>query len=281
MEVIMCVAATHLYHLDPTQKAYHKAELQHLANAMSGFRSSLARPIADRNTDALVACSVLLYHHAWVASEQDDCALPDDISFGLGSLIVLGSGTKDVLLQTFHSRTSIWDRVAIYSPKVPISEYSKHTTLRIELEHTFAQHYSSVKLQDSDPHHFEAFMQECNRLVPIISLLKMVRCGSDISLLQPDIVRFLFTFPALFDVSFIQLMKQEDDVVQIVLAYYYIALVELMPDTCHCWWSRQKLRDMQENLESRFVEDAHENVNKLSNEFAFPIRDTKASPKET
>jgi hypothetical protein len=281
MEVIMCVAATHLYYLDPSKKEYRKAELQHLANAISGFRSSLAKPIGDRNTDALVACSALLYYHAWVASEQEDCALPNDISFGLGSLIVLGSGTKDILLQTFHSRTSIWDRVALYSPKVPISEYSKHTTLRIELEQTFAQHYYSVKSQDSDPHHFEAFMQECNRLVPIISLLKMVRCGSDISLLQPDIVRFLFTFPTLIEVSFIQLMKQGDDVVQIVLAYYYIALVELMPDTCHCWWSRQKMHNMHENLESRFVEDAQKNVNKLSNGFAYPIRDTKISLKET
>jgi hypothetical protein len=83
MEVIMCVAATHLYHLYPDRKEYQKAELLHLANAISGFRSSLAKPVADRNTDALVACSALLYHHAWVATEQEDCALPTILALDL------------------------------------------------------------------------------------------------------------------------------------------------------------------------------------------------------
>ena len=253
MEVVLCIAATHLHYLNPTDEEYHEAELQHLSNAISGFRKTLQAPITQQNADALFGCSILLYYHAWASSDKNESDLAAEIGFGLGSMIILAHGPHSIFMQTFQSRTTVWDSMAMHSPRRSINEYVGKTYFPAELEQTFKKHFYECKSRDTGIHRFKLYMAECKRLIPVISVLKLSQNGVDMSPLLADVTRYLFTFPMLFGQGFLQLMKKRDESVQIVLTYYYAAVSGLMPDTC--WWIRRRMQEIAQYTDSDFVKD--------------------------
>jgi hypothetical protein len=249
------MAAAHLHYLEPSKDEYRQAELQHLSSAIPALRSNLGGTITRRNADTIFACSLLLYHHAWASVEQDDSGLAPAVNFGLHTMISLAHGLKSVFLEIVGSSSEIWEKIALYKPKISIIECAKHTVFPAQLEKQFEAQYQRLRrCQDKDAHHFETYMQECRRLVSVLSVLKLSRCGVDISPLRSDIVRYLFTFPMLFSSDFLLLMEQRDDTVQIVLAHFYAAVSGLILEPY--WWTRQRAKYMLENIESVYISDA-------------------------
>jgi hypothetical protein len=218
-------------------------------------------PTAQWNADALLGCAMLLYCRAWASLEENKSSIASAIDFGLGSLIVLANGPKNIFTETFYSKTTVWDMVALHSPKVSINKCAKQTKFPAELEQTFKDHFSNLKPRDGNVHRFDAYMQECRRLIPVISVLKLSKCGGDVLPYLSDSIRYLFTFPGFFGEQFLQLVEQEDECVQIVLTYYYATISLLASDTY--WWSQKRTRIMLERMDCKFVEEAFVNLNKI------------------
>jgi hypothetical protein len=255
MNAVMCMAAAHLHYIDPKNEEYREAELEHSTNAITGFRATLTAGITHQNADALMGCSILLYNHAWASFERDDS------SFGLNSLVILSRGPADILMQTFNTRSGCWDMLAVYSPKATINEWLKDSNLPAELEQAFENHFYSQKSRDVQSRHFETCMQECRRLIPVLSMLKLRQSGVDISPLLSDIIRYISSFPWRFGDCFLDLMKARDDSAQIVIAYYYIALLEFVPEKY--WWSQQRIKDLQGRIDPGCVKEALKYIDML------------------
>jgi hypothetical protein len=258
MDAVLCMAAAHLHHLEPTKNEHHEAELQHFDYAVSSLRESLDKPITRHNSDALITAAFLICIQIWQSVDRDIPCIGTDDHYGLQNLLPFASGLKGVFLQTVGTRSEIWTKVAFYRPVIPIRACSDNTVFPSQLESSFEGLYDKLWPQTRDPDHFELYMRECKRLVPVLSLLKLSRCGVDISPLQSDVTRYIFTFPIMFSAEFIQLVKSGDRTVQIVLAHFYVAVSGLLPEKI--WWAQRRTKHMLESLDPSFISDALEAV---------------------
>jgi hypothetical protein len=253
------MAAAHLHYLHPTKEEYHQAELQHLSNAIGGFRVTLAGEITPDNADALFACSLLLYHHAWSSLEQDTSSTAEDVNFDLCNLIPLASGLKSVFLETISTMSEVWKTVVMYHPRRPLTEWANRTNFPSELEQTFESLFQKIKPRERDAHEFETYMKECHRLIPILSMLKLSQCGVDISPLLYNIVRYLFTFPMRFSNEFILLMEKRTESAQAVLSHFYAAVTGLLSK--RFWWTQRRAQYMLGKIRGTVLEEALGDLN--------------------
>jgi hypothetical protein len=254
MEAVFCIAAAHLHHLHPSRDDYHVTELQHYAGAISGLRDILDQPLTCRNTDAMITCGFLLCLHGWTSVERNFPCVATDLQFGLDNLIPLTRGLKSIFMEMMGAKSEIWTKVAVYRPVIPIRACSDNTVFPAQLERSFEALYDKLWPHPRVSDHFELYMSECKRLIPVLSLLKLSRCGVGISPLQSDIVRYLFSFPILFSAGFVELLREGDKTGEIVLAHFYVAISGLVPEKF--WWAQQRTKHMLAHLEAGFIIDA-------------------------
>jgi hypothetical protein len=255
MQAVFCMSAAHLHYLEPHKEDYREAEMHNLSCALGGLAKTLESPITSENVDVLCNCSMLLYHHAWCSTTHEKPGSSAEYYFGLESLIPLAKGVKSVMMASIGHVTSPWFKVAAYRPVVLIKEFSKHTAFPSELEQEFKSKYD---LLTSNPGplvcQFEIYMAECRRLVPVLSALKLRQLGADISHIQSDLTRYLFTYPVLFGPEFLEAMRGRDVSVQIVLAHFYLAVCTLIPHKF--WWAHRRMKYLLESVEKKFMQDA-------------------------
>jgi hypothetical protein len=260
MDTALCIAAAHLRYLEPSKDEYRQAEMQHFASAVSGLRKILDGTITGRNPDAVVASSFLLYLHGWTSADPHSHCVMTDIHFGLDRLFPMGNGLKSIFQETSGSISEVWIKVATYRPVKPLTACSRNTVFPEQLERSFVELYHRLRPRDQDVSHFNVYMGECKRLVPVLSLLKLSSCGVDVSPLQPDVIRYLFSFPLLFSNGFRQLFKDDDKTVQIVIAHFYVAVSILVPEKF--WWAQLCIKHILGILDRSFLTDAFNAVDR-------------------
>jgi hypothetical protein len=259
MQAVLCMSAAHLHYLEPCKEAYREAETQNLACALGGLAGALKSPITSENVDVLCDCSMLLYHHAWCSTTHDESVSSAEYYFGLESLIPLAKGVKSVMTASIGQVTSPWFKVAAHRPVVSIENFSRHTAFPSELKQEFKSKYELLSSNRGPlACHFEIYMAECLRLIPVLSVLSLHQLGADISPIQSDLTRYLFTYPILFGPEFLGAMRERDFSVQIVLAHFYVAVCTLIPDKF--WWAHRRMKYLSESIGGHFMRDAFATV---------------------
>ena len=259
MQAVFCMSAAHLHYLEPHKGDYREAEMQNLASTLGGLAESLESPITSKNVEVLCNCSMLLYHHAWCSTIHEKPVSSAEYYFGLESLIPLAKGVKSVMMASIGQITSPWFKVAAYRPVILITEFSKHTAFPSKLEQEFKNKYEVLTSKHGPlVCHFEIYMAECRRLVPALSALKLRHIGADISHMQSDLTRYLFTYPVLFGTEFLEAMRERDVTVQIVLAHFYVAVCTMIPEKF--WWAHTRMEYLLASIDEQFMQDAFATV---------------------
>lgn len=242
MHSVLSMAAAHINFEHPGDTRLVEAELSHQSAAISGLREALNREITSSNSDALFACSVLLYHHAWTRTDDgsDDPSIAVDFPSGIRDLIPLGTGIKGLVMETVLARTGIWQETMAYSPRVALHMCMRGTRFPEEVEARFEQQYLAVCPEDPEKRswRYEAYMTECKRLVPVVSVLRLREEGMDCTLLTKSIVRYLFTWPVLLREGFFELIKQKDRLGLLILFHFFQAVVRSNIEGT--WWSKKR-----------------------------------------
>ena len=236
MQSMLSLSAAHLHYLHPEDGRYEEAKLQHQSAALTELREALSRDITPKNSDALFACSVLLFLYAWTAANPEDIGFPS----GFEDLVPLATGIKNMVMQAVLTRTSVFQETMAFSPRVALSMCALGTTVPDELEVLFKQQYHLAFPEDEAEQHwkFDAFMTECKRLIPVVSILKLRQTGTDTTLLTHSIVRCLFTWPVLLSEGYFGLMKTRDCLGLLILYHFFSAMAQA--DIPTMWWCRKR-----------------------------------------
>lgn len=263
MHSVLSMAAAHINFEQPGDARIVEAELYHQSAAISGLREALNMEITASNSDALFACSMLLYHHAWTRTDDDgdDPSLAIDFPHGLRDLIPLGTGIRGLVMETVISRTGIWQETMAYSPRVALNMCMRGTRFPEVVEARFEEQYLAACPEDPNKASwkYEAFMTECRRLIPVISTLRLREEGSDTTLVTKSVVRYLFTWPVLLGDGFFELMRQRDPLWELILFHFFQAVVR--PKIMSMWWSKKRANFMLQKITENFTETGVRVVN--------------------
>jgi hypothetical protein len=246
------MAAAHLRYQYPANGDYRQAELQHLSRATLGLRSSLSGNIREGEADAILACNLLLYNQAWSSLDQGSNLSTLDVALDLEMdfFFTLATGTRRILRHSnvphFVRSSPIFGEEVARSPKA-LLQCAQLTIYPQELEQTFRHEYfvhSSSNAANSE--HMETFMEECRRLIPVISVIKLRNYSSSTTALEAAIVRYLFCWPMLVSDAFISLIKQRDSSARLVLFYFYITVATGLSGKY--WWAQRRAEDMAKSI---------------------------------
>jgi len=236
MQSMLSLAAAHLHSMHPEDGRYEEAQLRHQSAAITELREALGRDITPQNSDALFACSVLLFLHAWTTADPDDIGFPA----GLEDLVPLATGIKNMVMQAVLTRTSLFQETMAFSPRVALSMCAQGTAAPDELEALYKKQYHLAAPDDhfEQSWKFEAFMAECRRLIPVAAVLRLRQNGLDTKLLTHSIVRFLFTWPVLLGDGYFELMRTTDCLGLLILYHFFSAVAQA--DVPNMWWCRKR-----------------------------------------
>lgn len=245
------MAAAHLKATNAAHQNYRERELQHQSAAIKGLRSTLAEGITKENSDAIFAGSLLLYHHAWTTADDEDNLA--NFPCGLIDLIPIGTCIRGMFMEGLLTRASRWQEAMAYSPRVALMLSVHDTRLPQELEEAFKKQYLLVCPDGLDSWKYEAFMTECRRLIPVMSVLKLRDRGLlDTAPITASIVRYLFTWPILLDKSFFEMETQGDSLARLVLYHFFTAVARSGIESM--WWAHRRTRFTLERIGHDFDE---------------------------
>jgi hypothetical protein len=240
MHSVLLVAASHLQHLQPTENRHRKVALEHLSQTLPSFRNALAAlPDRRRDTaDALLACSMLILQYSWEfngSTIRDANPNPE----GFGSLLGLYSGLRYIVFEIIDERSgSRFDSMLTYSPRLKIESYFKDSNLPSEIEVFFGHCLTCTKISDNKSGSVNGCVDAAHRLIPILCALKLGRRCLEASGLILDVARYLFAWPNLLSDDFIHLVKISDERSQVVLLYYFAAVLNIRSE--RFWWMRDR-----------------------------------------
>lgn len=253
MHAILSMAAAHLKATHAVDQTYTERELQHQSAAIKGLQSTLAGGVTKENSDAIFASSLLLYHHAWTTVDDDNSSFTVNLPCSLVDLIPIGTCIKGMVMETGLLRTSMWQEAVAYSPRIALMLCVQHTTVPQELEEAFKKQYLLVRPDELDSWQYEAFMAECRRLIPVMSVLKLRDRGLlDIAPITTSIVRYLFTWPVLLAEGFFEMERQEDSLARLALLHFFTAVAKSGIESM--WWARQRTRFTLDRISRDFDE---------------------------
>lgn len=134
MYPILCLAATHLSTLRPQAPRYSNAAVQLLGKSTSLFSEKLSRPMTARNSEALMAVSILLHYILWshieLVEKQEQLShhkSRDTLAARLSRdpLLQLSFGVRGLLYESFRHLSgsdSVFLETGLYSPRYAIEE---------------------------------------------------------------------------------------------------------------------------------------------------------------
>jgi len=253
MHAILALAAAHLKATDAAHQDYTERELQHQSAAIKGLRSALAEGITKENSDAIFAGSLLLYHHAWTTADDDNPALAENFPCTLIDLIPIATGIRGMFMEQNLARTSRWREAIAYSPRVALTMSILDTTVPQELEEAFKKQYLLVRHDGMGNWRYEAFMTECRRLIPVMSVLKLRDRGLlDVEPITSSVVRYLFSWPILLAKGFLEMETQGDSLARLVLFHFFTTVARTGIKSM--WWAHRRTRFTLERIGRDFDE---------------------------
>lgn len=100
-DAILCVAARHLAAVQPNDSTYHKASIQYLCCALSGFRQALDHDLNRVHPDAFIATSVLLLFDVWANVDSSTLTRTNGFDPSRDFIITFCSSLKQMFLRGF------------------------------------------------------------------------------------------------------------------------------------------------------------------------------------
>ncbi|KAI1179957.1 hypothetical protein F4777DRAFT_598932 [Nemania sp. FL0916] len=134
MCAILCLAATHLSTLRPQDSRYSDAALQLLGKSAFLFNEQLSSPVTARNSEALLAVSILMHYISWshvgYVEKLERASNAESSSISAAHLLddpllQLSFGVRALHYETFHildGSGSVFLATALYSPRYAIEE---------------------------------------------------------------------------------------------------------------------------------------------------------------
>lgn len=134
MYAILCLAATHLSTLRPQTPRYSDASIQLLGKSTSLFGEKLSCPVTARNSEALMAVSILMHYISWSHVEfvgkqehRSSHKSSDTLTAHLlnDPLLQLSFGVRGILYESFRHLSgsdSVFLETGLYSPRYAIEE---------------------------------------------------------------------------------------------------------------------------------------------------------------
>jgi hypothetical protein len=255
MCAILMIGASHLAYLNPENETYKKAELEYATAASHGLREALESAVDEGTANALFMVGIMLCNHAWSSSLDVDDLTTSAIDMDL--LVPLGTGIRRILLSTevwmYIWRSEIFAEAIAFSPKLSLDECANRTVFPLQLHVALRNEYQSIwPTTDDDPvenAHFEAYMVEATRLIPVVAVLKLGRCGIAVAPLEQAIVRYLYTWPIILFPDFVEMINQKHKSVELLFYHYYKAVEAGIPEKY--WWAQRRTKYMIQALGSR------------------------------
>ncbi|KAI1113173.1 hypothetical protein F5Y14DRAFT_418506 [Nemania sp. NC0429] len=134
MYAVLCLAAMHLSTLRPQTRRYSDTAAQLLGMSTSFFGEMLSRPMTARNSEALMAVSILMHYISWSRVEFVEehnhlmCYESNDtLTAHLSNdpLLQLSFGVRAILYESFRHLSgsdSVFLKTGLYSPRYTIEE---------------------------------------------------------------------------------------------------------------------------------------------------------------
>ena len=240
MHAIFLVTATHLQHLQPDERGHQLVALDHLSQALPMFRKTLCEASDFRGSrgEAVIACSMLLLQYSWTYdSDGWDC------------LMAFYKGMMNVVLEFIKSwgvtnrvdglgMSNRFTSLLLYSPRMHIEAYFKDVAIPSGIQAIFAHVLTCTQISDTQPDDENGFMEPSKRLMAILAALQLNHQELEASGLMLDVARYLFSFPTLLPIGFVDMLKKEDERAQVIVLYYMAAVSRLAPG--RFWWMRER-----------------------------------------
>ena len=246
LHALLSLAAAHLNFLHPEDHRYEEAELHWQSAALSGFREALDGEITVENNDAIFACSVLLYHHSWTRVDENDLGITIEWPSGPSDVIPLAKSLRNVVLETIIRRRGTWREamladVRTNSARSTFITRAGPTGIMEELRKKFEEQYFLIVPEDSEckSSRFGTFMAECERIIPVIAVLKLRDRGDDMTSCEQNIVKYLFSWPVTVSDRLLEMIKQRDPLGLLLMHYFFDTMRRANID--RMWWSRKRM----------------------------------------
>ncbi|KAF2093616.1 hypothetical protein NA57DRAFT_61322 [Rhizodiscina lignyota] len=239
MHAALAIAASHLQYLQPHERKYQQLELHHISVALHGFRNALSGPITAATANGLISGAILLFHNSWSSTDFRNNNADGGLYFQGDSLFPLAAGLARLVWETRYLRDpSFFEPIVAYGPAASVMGHVEQTGLPSQLELFLRGCYNSLRSQGAAPEDDAVYMSAAKRLIPALAILKLDLTGHDMVNVKSDVARWLFTWPAKSEHALRKLIKSNYDAAQILLLYYYTAVLKLLPEKC--WWARKR-----------------------------------------
>jgi hypothetical protein len=255
MHAMLMMSAAHLSYLEPWNEEYPKAESYHLSRASKGLRAAIELQHDDGNIEACFGTGILIYNQSWTARCGQD-GETSAVHRGTDFLVPLATGLKDVLSQPDNwaciRNSELYQHCGGTVPRGVLESCSINTVFPEQLEEGFRVQYTSICGPQASDDHFQTCMKEFERLIPAIAVLKLSRCGLELSSdLESVLVRYLFTWPVLLEKEFVKLSQTSDVMANLIYYYYYSIVVAGFPEKC--WWAQRRPKFTMKKLHDSLV----------------------------
>lgn len=207
MEAILLMSAAHLSYKVQDKPEYRIASRFHFSTALQLFRHALSSPITVQNADALMATSILLFHHAWADIDlvPDIPSGSDPLDLAMDPLFSLSNGLREVFMSSglvLATGLSIFTASTRYRPRESIlrAAYAGSKS-PADIEHFFERCFRLYEARPrtviqsgtfradetqkscANHHRMEAFMayrDAAARLAPVLAIFDSLVTPSDL-----------------------------------------------------------------------------------------------------
>jgi hypothetical protein len=249
MHAMLFMAASHLRHLQPEESIHRKEELEHFSLVIPVFNAALSGPITEDNLYALCACSLLILQYSWACPDLTDREANNAIDFGFESLVGLYTGMRRLALSLLTIHDPYLHSIMLHRPIEIISRYSENTSIPAELEDLFSHCCLCPEWCGSGDKNFSIRMEAAQRLIPVLSALKLGERELEASGLMLDISRYLFVLPLFWSEEYGQFLRNNDEASLVILLYYFSLVHRLLSGKY--WWMRERSAHLCEWLLAR------------------------------
>lgn len=252
MSAVFMITSAHISH-NTLDGCYNRLQLQYSSIASAGVRQVLLSGIKPNNMEVILATGLLLYTEAWASPSQSSVtahgskhATETDFLIPLGIRLrrILSQATQDHLL-----RSSIFGSAIMYSPKVELLRAVKHTELAEKFRVEFSREYQRIwpVHKDQSTNQYELYMVECERLLPVLTVLTLVESEFALHYVDGALVRYLYSWPMMITPGFALLIENRAPCADLLLWHFYTT-VQSTPTRLQ-WWASKRVAAMVSVLE--------------------------------
>lgn len=263
MHGVLLMAAAHLRYLHPESKLYSDAEAQHLALTLGGLRDALSCTNPDKNADILIACSLIILHHAWSVpySPERSSDLRTPVDIGSDNMLAFSAGLRSVLQSVWHVREGSIFR-EIITPKTVhnFKAWAAAESSPCRLEKIFQGQPRLARHETSDGERACVgldcgSMDAIDRLTPIMRAADFMCRGVNMTHLLNEISQYLIMWPGKCTDVFQKDVQGNNEEALLILLCFYLCTLSLVSNDF--WWVRDRSEYMSKAISERLCKDSH------------------------